>query len=64
MARHQTAIVTGASGFLGRQVVRAFRLDDEWTVKGIGLSRADGKEILKVDLGDAAAVERVLDEYR
>ncbi|ORY71085.1 uncharacterized protein BCR38DRAFT_415902 [Pseudomassariella vexata] len=53
-------LVTGATGLLGRQVVRAFERES-WTVKGTGFSRADGNSILKVDLADAAEVEKVLD---
>lgn len=59
----KTALVTGATGFLGRQVVKAFAFHD-WTVKGTGFSRADGVNILKVDLANAAEVEKVLDEQK
>lgn len=56
----QTALVTGATGLLGRQVVKAFKRAD-WEVKGTGFSRADGVSVLKVDLQDASEVEKVLD---
>lgn len=56
-------LVTGASGLLGRQVVRAFDLDG-WTVTGTAFSRADGKTLRKVDLEDGAAVAAVLDDVR
>ncbi|KAJ9148422.1 Methionine adenosyltransferase 2 subunit beta [Pleurostoma richardsiae] len=56
----KTALVTGATGLLGRQVVRAFQRKD-WPVKGTGFSRADGTSILKVDLANAAEVEAALD---
>jgi NAD(P)-dependent dehydrogenase (short-subunit alcohol dehydrogenase family) len=56
----KTVLVTGSTGLLGRQVARAFERSN-WTVKGTGYSRADGASILKVDLGDAAEVEKVLD---
>ena len=59
----KTALVTGATGFLGRQVVKAFALHD-WTVKGTGFSRADGTDILKVDLSNAAEIEKALDEVK
>lgn len=59
----KTALVTGATGFLGRQVVKAFAFHD-WTVKGTGFSRADGVNVLKVDLANAAEVEKVLDEQK
>ncbi|KIH87942.1 hypothetical protein SPBR_05154 [Sporothrix brasiliensis 5110] len=53
-------LVTGASGLLGRQVVRAFG-DDGWTVTGTAFSRANGTTLRKVDLEDASAVEAVLE---
>lgn len=56
----KVALVTGATGLLGRQVARAFARND-WTAKGTGFSRADGVSVLKVDLGDAAEVEEALD---
>jgi uncharacterized protein YbjT (DUF2867 family) len=56
----KTVLVTGATGLLGRQVVRAFELKN-WSVKGTGYSRADGVSVLKVDLGSAAEVEKALD---
>ncbi|KAK4142277.1 uncharacterized protein C8A04DRAFT_13325 [Dichotomopilus funicola] len=57
----KTALVTGATGFLGRQVVKAFA-SHGWTVKGTGYSRTDGVNTLKVDLADPVAVEKVLEE--
>lgn len=59
----KTVLVTGATGLLGRQVVRAFQAAD-WTVKGTGFSRADGVTVHKVDLADAAQVEKALDETK
>ena len=59
----KTALVTGATGLLGRQVVRAFERR-QWRVKGTGYSRADGAQVLRVDLGSAAEVERALDEVK
>jgi NAD(P)-dependent dehydrogenase (short-subunit alcohol dehydrogenase family) len=59
----KTALVTGATGFLGRQVVKAFASHD-WTVKGTGFSRADGTDILKVDLADAAEIEEALEKVK
>ena len=59
----KTALVTGATGFLGRQVVKAFASHD-WTVKGTGFSRADGTNILKVDLSNPAEIEKALDEVK
>jgi uncharacterized protein YbjT (DUF2867 family) len=59
----EKVIVTGATGLLGRQVVRAFRLG-EWNVKGTGFGRADGVSILKVDLNNPVEVLRLLDEVK
>ncbi|KAK6354736.1 hypothetical protein TWF696_003873 [Orbilia brochopaga] len=57
------AIVTGATGLLGRQVVRAF---DEagWEVTGTGFSRAKPPQILKVDLSSSDEVSVLLDEVQ
>ena len=59
----KTALVTGATGFLGRQVVKAFQSHD-WTVKGTGYSRADGVNTLKVDLANPTEIEKVLEEVK
>lgn len=59
----KTALVTGATGLLGRQVVNAFA-ENDWTFKGTGFSRADGTSILKVDLGNADEVKRALDDVK
>ncbi|TRX89545.1 hypothetical protein FHL15_009589 [Xylaria flabelliformis] len=57
------ALVTGATGFLGRQVVKAFERAD-WIVKGTGHSRADGSTILKVDLAKLDEVEAALSKVQ
>ncbi|KAK5993442.1 Methionine adenosyltransferase 2 subunit beta [Cladobotryum mycophilum] len=59
----QIVLVTGATGLLGREVAAAFRLRG-WNVKGTGYSRADGVDILKVDLGSTASVAKALDEIK
>ncbi|KAK4189647.1 hypothetical protein QBC35DRAFT_513905 [Podospora australis] len=63
MSANKTALVTGATGLLGRQVLREFG-EKKWTVKGTGYSRADGTSILKVDLKSADEVKKVLDEVK
>ncbi|KAI0169597.1 NAD(P)-binding protein [Hypoxylon sp. FL1284] len=59
----KTALVTGATGLLGRQVVRAFERSN-WNVKGTGYSRADGVSVLKVDLVNAKEVAAALDNVK
>ncbi|KAI2466538.1 NAD(P)-binding protein [Annulohypoxylon bovei var. microspora] len=59
----KTALVTGATGLLGREVVRAFERAN-WNVKGTGYSRADGLSILKVDLVNANEVATALDSVK
>lgn len=59
----KTALVTGATGLLGRQVLRAFARRD-WTAKGTGLSRADGATILRVDLASGEGVEQALETVK
>lgn len=61
MAR--TVLITGATGLLGRQVVKAFK-QENWDVKGTGFSRADGNNILKVDLGSESELTRALDDTK
>ncbi|PON24042.1 dTDP-4-dehydrorhamnose reductase [Trichoderma gamsii] len=61
----RTVLVTGATGLLGREVASAFKLlHSGWAVKGTGYSRADGVDILKVDLESAEDVAKTLDETR
>ncbi|CAN8095896.1 unnamed protein product [Discula destructiva] len=54
------ALITGATGLLGRQVLKAF-VRKTWEAKGTGFSRADGASILKVDLGSTEDVAKTLD---
>lgn len=59
----RTVLVTGATGLLGREVVSAFKLlHSGWAVKGTGYSRADGVDVLKVDLESAEDVAKTLEE--
>lgn len=59
----QTAVITGASGLLGRAVTTAFNRKS-WSVTGTGLTRANPPAILAVDLSDAAAVAKSLDDVK
>lgn len=58
-----TVLVTGATGLLGRQILRAFERSN-WTAKGTGLSRADGETILKLDLNKDAEIKQVLEKVK
>ncbi|KAG5920654.1 hypothetical protein E4U42_006139 [Claviceps africana] len=62
----RTALVTGATGLLGREITNAFRRSPGWTVKGTGYSRADGVDVLRLNLEneDTAELDRLLDETR
>ncbi|KAI4116981.1 MAG: hypothetical protein LQ345_002688 [Seirophora villosa] len=58
----KTAFVTGATGLLGRQVLRAFD-HAGWRAVGSGFTRAK-PPILKVDLQDQDAIDATLDETK
>jgi nucleoside-diphosphate-sugar epimerase len=57
------ALVTGATGFLGRQVVKAFERNG-WKVTGTGYTRATPPSILKLDLNSASEIEKVLEDVK
>ena len=56
-------LVTGATGLLGRQVVKAFERAG-YDVVGTGFSRASPPKILKVDIQDAEQVKQLFDEVK
>lgn len=58
----KTALITGATGLLGRQVLKAFERED-WKAVGTGFSRAKAP-VLKLDLGSEADIARTLDEVK
>ena len=58
----KTAVVTGATGLLGRQVVEAVKRAG-WNTIGTGYSRARPPTI-KLDLSDEKEVEALLDQYK
>lgn len=58
----KTALITGATGLLGRQVVKGFDAAG-WDVKGTGFTRASST-ILKLDLGSEADVEATLEQVK
>ena len=59
----QVVLVTGATGFLGRQVHQAFK-DSGFKTVGVGHTRSSPPSILKADLSEEAAVHSLLDEIR
>lgn len=63
MTDQPVALITGATGLLGRQLIKAFDLAG-WKVVGTGFSRSNPPSILKVDLTDQVAVNDVLDLCR
>lgn len=56
-----TALITGATGLLGRQVVQAFERA-EWQVVGTGFARAKPPVIRKVDLMSETDITKALEE--
>jgi hypothetical protein len=59
----KTALITGATGLLGRQVVKAFERAG-WDVKGTGFTRAKPPGVLKVDLGSESDVAQALTDIK
>ncbi|KAM0787900.1 hypothetical protein ACM66B_003949 [Microbotryomycetes sp. NB124-2] len=56
-------VVTGASGLLGRAVLAEFK-HRTWNVKGLAFSRANGNELVKVDLHDQDVVKELLLSFK
>jgi S-adenosylmethionine synthetase len=59
----ETALITGATGLLGRQVVKAFERAG-YNVVGTGFSRATPPKIRKVDIQDADEVAKLFTETK
>ena len=57
------ALITGATGLLGREVVVAFGRAG-YDVVGTGFSRASPPKILKVDIQNADEVSKLFDEVK
>ena len=55
-------LITGASGLLGREVLRCFEAAN-WQVLGLAYSRATGN-LQKVDLTDASQVEAIMKKFQ
>jgi len=58
----KSALITGATGLLGRQVLAAFERES-WTAIGTGFTRAQ-PPIRALNLNDGADVSKLLDEIR
>ncbi|KAK7097521.1 methionine adenosyltransferase 2 subunit beta-like isoform X2 [Littorina saxatilis] len=56
-------LITGASGLLGRAVLKEFERDGSWSVLGLAFSRA-GDKLRKVDITDKQAVNNVMQEFK
>ncbi len=56
-------LVTGATGLLGRAVVKEFASSGKWEVQGVGNTRAKG-EILRVDLLDEDATSKIVESFK
>ncbi|KAF1813860.1 NAD(P)-binding protein [Eremomyces bilateralis CBS 781.70] len=59
----RTALVTGASGLLGREVCKAFERDG-WNVVGTALTRVNPPSVIKLDILNSEEIEQVLDEVK
>jgi S-adenosylmethionine synthetase len=57
------ALVTGATGLLGRQVKQVFDKAD-WETVGTGFTRSFPPSVVKLDFGDTKAVATLLDEVK
>lgn len=58
-----TALVTGATGLLGRQVFNAFK-HAGWLTVGQGFSRANPPTIMKANLENPEEAKMLLDEAK
>lgn len=58
-----TVLITGATGLLGRQVVKAFDRAG-WTVVGTGFARASPPSIIKLDLNSSTDVSKTLEDVK
>lgn len=63
MSDQRTALITGATGLLGRQIVKAFERAG-WNTVGTGFSRAKPPAIRKVDLCNEHEIVELLDDVK
>lgn len=59
----KSVLITGASGLLGRSLVRAFDAASSWTVVGLAHSRVSG-QLVKADLTDVQDTARIVQKYK
>lgn len=59
----KSVLITGASGLLGRSLVRAFDAASSWTVVGLAHSRVSG-HLVKADLTDVQDTARIVQKYK
>ncbi|XP_060575004.1 methionine adenosyltransferase 2 subunit beta-like isoform X2 [Ruditapes philippinarum] len=62
MTTHRV-LVTGASGLLGRAILKEFKASSSWEALGLAFSRARA-DLKKVDLTDRKAVNDVVNEFK
>lgn len=58
-----TALITGATGLLGREVTKSFK-QAGWLTVGQGWNRAAPPTILKANLEDPEDIKRIIDEAK
>jgi len=63
MHEKKRLIVTGATGLLGRELLQTFKKSFLINVQGWGFSRADGKDVLRVDITSNEDVTRALESF-
>lgn len=63
MAAKPRVLITGASGLLGRAIMKQFSNSDKWDVLGLAHSRATGV-LKKVDLLDFDETKRVVKNFK
>ena len=63
MASKHRVLITGASGLLGRAILKQFSISDKWEVLGLAHSRATGT-LKKVNLLDFEETKRVVKEFK
>lgn len=63
MAARDRVLITGASGLLGRAILKEFSKGNKWEVLGLAYSRSTGS-LKKVNLLDFEETKRVIREFR